>query len=601
MFRSFIRFINSLAPHYKRKMLTIFFLSVIAGGMEVAGIALIFPLIALVNDPSMIETNQHWSWTTDILSIENSEHMVFLIAGIIGAIFILKNLYMIWFFHMQLSTVQKWRTEICAQIMEKYLKAPFAYHLKRNSGEMVNMLNSNVMFVLTNYVFSFINMFSNLAVALILLLFLLFNFPFPTIISGILLFSLIFIQARAIRHITSEISSKINKARSLNLSTLTQGISAIKETKAYMSENHFLKTYRKTNGDISSFDMRMMFIQNLPTYISEIVLVLAVIVMSCLVLAQAYSPIGGMMSLAVMAAVAFRLAPMINRSLNSYSKLRSSTGSSIELLNELESLKNLEQEQFTAETIPLDLKESLFLENVSYEYEPNKLAVDNVNLTIKKGDFVGIIGPSGAGKTTLVDIMLGLLRPTTGTYYADGAPIDSYEKLRGLRSIAGYVSQDPYIYNASLRENIAFGIEPDEIDDDRITSALRMAQLDVFFREKENYIYSQIGDHGKGLSGGQRQRIAIARALYDDPEIIVFDEATSALDVETEYQITKLINRLKTKKTIIAIAHRISTLKECDVLVLMDKGKIIDTGSFEDLKKRQKSFSRILKLSSIQS
>lgn len=586
---------------YKKKkhILIFFLLSFFAGLMEIAGITLIFPLIALVNDPGIVETNKYFILISELFGINGANSLIYLIAVIIGAIFVIKNIYMMWFFNFQLDVVKKWQNSICAEIMTKYLKAPYAYHLRRSSNQMINTLNATVSFVLNNYVFSYVGLFSNISISIILLLFLLIQFPVASIISGGLLLVLVVIQAKYIRHLSNEISAKVNKARAVNLAALTQGIIAIKETKAFMKEEHFLENYKETNEQITGFDKKMLFIKNLPTYVSEIILVLAIITMSCLVLNPKYNELSGMMSLAVMAAVAFRLAPLINRCLYFYSQIRASVGSVSDLIHEIKTLDSLSCESLEPVENELHLNKELTLKNISFDYEAGKPAVKSIDFSIKKGQFVGIIGPSGAGKTTLVDIILGLLRPTEGTYYADDTPIDTPEKLRSLRAIAGYVSQNPFIFNATVRENIAFGIPPEDIDDAKVTQALKKAQIDTFFRDKPDYLYTPIGDHGKSLSGGQRQRLAIARALYADPEIIVLDEATSALDVETEYEITRVVNDLKGAKTIIAIAHRLSTLKECDMLVLMDNAKIIDTGDFETLEKRQASFSRLLELSSI--
>tara|TARA_B100000686_G_C16781970_1_gene972573 strand:+ start:723 stop:2531 length:1809 start_codon:yes stop_codon:yes gene_type:complete len=590
--------LNTLGYSKKKHVLIFFLLSFLAGLMEIAGITLIFPLIALVSDPSIAETNKYLILVSGLFDIDSANSLIYLIAVIIGAIFVLKNFYMMWFFNFQLNIVKKWQNSICAEIMSKYLKAPYAYHLRRSSNQMINTLNSTVSFVLNNYIFSYVGLFSNISISIILLLFLLIQFPIASIVSGGLLIVLVVVQAKYIRHLSNEISEKVNKARAINLASLTQGIVAIKETKAFMKEEHFLKNYKETNEQITGFDKKMIFVKNLPTYISEIILVLAIITMSCLVLNTSYNALNGIMSLAVMAAVAFRLAPIINRCLYFYSQIRSSIGSVEELVQEIKALDSLSYEGFVPVEKKLHLNKELRLENISFDYSEGKAAVRDINLSVEKGQFIGIVGPSGAGKTTLVDIILGLLRPTKGQYFADDVNIDTPEKLRSLRAISGYVSQNPFIFNTTVRENIAFGVLPQNIDDAKVTQALRKAQIDDFFRGKPDYLYTLIGDNGKSLSGGQRQRLAIARALYADPEIIVLDEATSALDVETEYEITRVINNLKGEKTIIAIAHRLSTLKQCDLLVLMDNAKIIDTGSLKSLEKRQARFSRLLKLSS---
>jgi len=599
MIRLFFKFVDRLGRRYKGQIAGLFLLSIFAGVLEIAGVALIFPLIALVNDPELVETNRYLFAIYEFLGFDSPNAMIFTIAITIGAVFIFKNLFMIWFQNLQLGLIRIWGNEICARTMDRYLKAPYAYHLKHSASKLVNTLNFTVRFALNGFVFSCISMLSNIVVALMLLIFLLVQFPLASLVSGCVLIVLMIVQARFLRTQTAAIGAQINTARADNLAVMTQGIGAIKETKAYRREGHFLKTYDQSNQLISAHDKKMMFLQLIPAYISEMALVVTIIIMACFVLAQAYSPMGGMMSLAVLAAVAFRIAPMINRSLFSYSQIRVSAATTNELLDDIEELDRLETEPFTGAPAALPFTSHLRFDQLGFSYDGQVPALKNIDLTINKGEFIGIVGPSGAGKTTLVDIALGLLRPETGHYLVDDTPIDSAERLQALRAMTGYVSQNPYIVNGTVRENVAFGVPTDEIDDLRVVQALKMAHIDDFFKSRDDYINTRIGDQGKSLSGGQRQRLAIARALYVNPKIIVLDEATSALDVETEYEITKVINGLKGERTIIAIAHRLSTLKECDRLVLMDEGEIVGIGTFADLQQSHPSFSRLLSLSSI--
>lgn len=594
----FWKILNELGTNYKPKIIALFLLSIIAGLMEVGGIALIFPLISLLGNPDLVNTNTYLNWAYTTLNLNEPTELLYIVAGLIGLIFILKNLFMIWYKYFELRILRKWKNDVCGHVMEAYLKAPFAYHLKKSSYKMINTLNSTVSYVLYSFVYSCFSLVSNIIIIIMLITFMLVNFFIPTIISGTVLIFMTFFQARIMRKHTKLVSENINEARALNLNVLTQGIAAIKETKSYTRENYFLGSYQGSNKTITHLDNKMAFLQNLPPYISEIVLVITVIIMSCLVLAESFTPMGGMLSLAILAAVAFRIAPLINRVLYFFNEIRSAYGAAKEFSAEIDELKTIDNEFFSNAILPLELKKEVRLENVSFEYK-DKTALHDVSLAIPQGKFIGIIGPSGAGKTTLVDVILGLLRPSSGDYYIDDTSINNSERLRSLRAATGYVSQSPYIFNSTVRENVAFGVAKDQIDDAKVIEALKMAKIDDLFRDRKNYIYSEIGDNGNSLSGGQRQRLAIARALYVDPEIIVLDEATSSLDVETEYDITQVVNGMKGQKTIIAIAHRLSTLKECDELILMENGRIVDMGTFEDLRNRQESFSRLLNLSNI--
>ncbi len=595
----FWHIINKLGSKYKPKIIVLFFLSILAGFMEVFGIALIFPLISLMGNPDLVNTNGNLNWFYTFFDLNDPKHLLYIIAGLIGAIFVIKNIFMIWYKYFELRILRNWRNNICDNVMESYLKAPYIYHLKKSSYKMINTLSSTVSYVLYSYIYACFSLVSNVIIVAMLIIFLLYHFLVPTLISGSVLGLMTYIQARAMRKYTKDVSDNINEARAVNLNVLTQGIAAIKETKSYVREKFFLKSYETSNKTITGLDNKLAFLQNLPPYISEIVLVITIITMSCLVMAQSFTPVGGMISLAILAAVSFRIAPLINRTLYFYTEIRAAFGAAKEFTDEIKELEDAENEHFSKNVEALTLKNNLHLKNVNFQYDENSPALNNINLNVPQGKFIGIIGTSGAGKTTLVDIILGLIRPNSGEYFVDDIPIDNPDRLRSLRMATGYVSQNPYIFNSTVRENVAFGINSNDIDDKKVTKALQMAKIDDLFREKEDYLYYEIGDNGKSLSGGQRQRLAIARALYVDPDIIVLDEATSSLDVETEHSITQIINGMKGHKTIIAIAHRLSTLKECDELILMEAGKILDTGTFEDLEKRQKSFARLLTLSNI--
>lgn len=596
----FIQFLNKFGQGYKLQIVFLLFAAVIAGIMEMSGMILIFPLIAVVNDESIIHTNEYFKMVYDFLGLTSSKQMLYLLAVSIGLVFIIKNLYMILFHHGQLKLLKKWRDELANVIMCKYLKVPYTFHLGRSSSDLINTLNYTSYYVLNMFMLPAINFLSALIVIVILLGFIMYQFFWASVISGFLLLITSYLQSQLIKKETNRINKEANKTRAFNLSILTQAIGSIKETKAYNKENHFNERFIYSNGRVSEFDRRAVFWQLIPMYITEMALVITIIVMMILVLSEAYSPIHGLTSLAILAAVAFRIAPMINRALGSYSQMRISFETIKELMDEVEGLEKWDIEDYEdADIQPVKFQDNLTLKNVSFEYKANIAVLKDLSLTVRKGEFIGVVGASGAGKTTLVDVILGLLQPTGGSYLIDSVEMGD-SNLIGLRKLMGYVSQSPYIFNSTIRENVAYGVDPSDIDDAKVLETLKLAQLQKYVEDAEEGIYTNIGDAGKTMSGGQRQRLAIARALYNDPEIIVLDEATASLDVETEHEITQVINKLKGDKTVIAIAHRLSTLKGCDRILFMEDGEIKDTGTFKELSAKHPNFARILELSTLQ-
>ncbi|HHH1394895.1 TPA: ABC transporter ATP-binding protein, partial [Yersinia enterocolitica] len=330
----------------------------------------------------------------------------------------------------------------------------------------------------------------------------------------------------------------------------------------------------------------------------EIIIIFCIVILVCMMAyfqtesGQAFS------GLAVLIAITFRLTPVINRILTSYSQVRISTQAVSMLIKEYNEL-SLQQDSMDSNFAgsPLRIQDKIELSGVYFAYNDVDVLL-NVSLSIYKGEFVGIVGHSGSGKTTIVDILMGLLRPKAGQFLLDGNPVTE-SMIRDLRRSIGYVPQNPFISDTSVRNNIAYGDSPENIDDSKVINALKIVDLYDFFMKKEDKLNFKLGENGKVLSGGQRQRVAIARALYNSPEIIVFDEATSALDVKSESEISKAITKLKGKTTIIAIAHRLSTLKNADRIILVNRGVISDTGKFSELVNNNAEFAKLVELSQI--
>jgi ABC-type multidrug transport system fused ATPase/permease subunit len=243
-------------------------------------------------------------------------------------------------------------------------------------------------------------------------------------------------------------------------------------------------------------------------------------------------------------------------------------------------------------TEPLRLRDEISLKAVSYRYEgADRNALTCVDLAIKRGESVGIVGATGAGKSTLVDLILGLLQPTSGCVRVDGT--DIHERLSSWQRQIGYVPQSIYLMDDSIRRNIAFGVDDEAIDAERVATALRMAQIEDFVQSLPRGLDTEVGERGVRLSGGQRQRLAVARALYHEPEVLVFDEATAALDSQTESELAREIQSLQRKKTLIIIAHRLDTVRHCDRLVFLIDGRVVDAAPFDELQLRNPDF-RIL-------
>ena len=380
-----------------------------------------------------------------------------------------------------------------------------------------------------------------------------------------------------------------------------QGIHAVKETKVSGKEKHFLDIFNYINKSAIDTESRALFYQRLPAHTTEIVIVVSIIIITVSVLLDTAGNLAlSLSSLGVLGAIAFRLAPIMNRVISSMQAMNKNNHSMKILFDEIEKLKMVSLESTDREDLKaLPFQKKIELCNIDFQYpKAKRKALDNINFEIEKGEFIGILGESGAGKTTLVDIFLGLLDPTSGRISIDGTDLTEVNSQRWQKNLA-YVPQSIYLSDTTIAENIAFGVDKSKIDIERVMECIEATMLKDFIESKPKGIDFTVGENGKRLSGGQKQRIGIARALYSRAEVLVLDEATAALDVPTEVEITKALNNIRDKKTILVIAHRLSTIIDADRLIFLKKGRLNGIGSFNELYENSPEFNRIAKMAKI--
>lgn len=593
---NFAKFIRYYGKGQKFKLFGFFVLSTIAGCLEFLGVALIYPVVLLIVKPDSIIHTKYYVEFVKFSHIHDVLANAFLLAAIVALLFIAKNLFMIITLYLQNRFFTNWKLTLGKKFMYHYLFSPYKTVLKTSPSEKLYTINFLINQSIDCFVYRITYLFANMVIVLMILALLLVKFLPAAIFTGTFVaFSMSF-QNRFFKKKLGEISKDFSEVSAKSNEKILENINNLKEIKMLSAENYFYNDYANTQKSFSTVLFENNFYGAMPPYIIEILIVLSLFIMAGIISLQNIESSGWMVaSYAIIVAAIFRIAPALNRVQSSFNIINTSRAFVKTLILEYES-SNLDYIEQTSD-FRAEFKDKIKLNNINFSYR-KLLVIKDLNLEIKKGEFIGIIGPSGAGKSTLADIIMGLLPPDNGEIIVDDVEFNR-ENYSALRKLIGYVPQQINIMDGTFKRNVALGIEDDKIDEAKVIKALKQAQIYDFVNGFENGINAKVIVGANGLSQGQKQRLAIARALYRDSEILIFDEATSSLDVETEHEITQMLNDIKKEKTIIAIAHRLSTLKSCDKLIYMKNGEIVDIGNFMELSIRHADFDKLIKLSNI--
>lgn len=585
------KFMHNFGSKKKFGLSVFLAMSLLAALLEFIGIVFIYPFIFLIISPEKVTQSTYYAKLTSILHTQDLILVTFAIGLFIVTLFILKNIFMVLIMAWQSKFTINWKNEITNKFMQYYMFTPYKNSLDTTVAQKLYALSTLGPQSIDGFVFRTMTLITNSVIVGLILFLLLFKFPLSSLCAALFVAIIIIIQNKFFKKRTLEVSKKFASSSYDNSNKIMQNISNLKDLKILSAQDYFYNEYLKTQKTFSAALFKNNFLSSIPPYLIESLIIVALMLIAGLISVQSFAdPSSLIASYAVVVAAFFRIAPALNRIQSSVNAINSSR-EFVKALNEEYSKLDFSQiEKNSGEEIKFDKK--IEFKNVNFSYTEDKPILKEINLTIQKGDFIGIIGLSGAGKTTLIDVLMGLLPVDSGEIFLDENPIENYKNLRKL---IGYVPQQINILDKTLNENIAWGVNPDEIDENKVIQALKDAQIYEFL--KDNRIKSDT--MLKRLSQGQMQRLAIARVLYRNPEILILDEATSSLDVQTEHDITQVLTKLKGAKTIISIAHRLSTLKNCDNLIYMKDGKILDIGSFTELSKRHADFDNLLKLSQI--
>lgn len=570
----FKKLLSILNFKQKRNFVLLVILMLFAGILESMGISLIVPLVYVLIDEESFSNNLVITNICKILSIDNQKRFIVIIFIALGIIYVLKNFYLFIQTKIQNNYVYNNRARFFKSLFSLYLNKDYSFFINNAAGNIVRSIYNDVIYTFT-ILLCFINIITESIISFVILVCLLFiNFRVSLFVGCVLFFELLVIN-RIIKPLLTK-SGKINIVNSNNFfNNIIQSIESIKEIKVFNKESFFIRKNENYANKLSETDKLNSNLSVMPKLLIE------AFTFSTIFFLLAGASVLGMNirllipSLSAFAVAAVKLLPSINKISSNLSNISYYTANLDNLVNVINDNcydNDLVKINSSLNEI-LDFNSEIKFDNIDFKYDgTNKYIFKNLNFNIPINSSIGIVGGSGEGKTTLVDLLTGLLEPTSGMILCDGKNIkDNY---CSWLDIIGYIPQNTTLINDSIRANVAFGIDENLIDDNKVWSALKDAQIDNFVSNMEQGLDTNIGDRGIKLSGGQRQRLGIARALYKNPKVLIFDEATSALDNDTEKEVMKSINSLMDKRTIIIIAHRLTTIQNCKTVYKVENGNV---------------------------
>jgi len=588
--------IYSLFPKNVRlKFFLLLVLMFVASILELLGIGMIPLFVMTIAQPDRILS---FPILGDILSNAGIDTVKSLaLTGAIALIFIYisKNLYLTYFRYLKTRFVQNQKIYLQNRIFKAYMTAPYTFYISKNSADLLRNVNGEVGKIVSGTIMPFLEITLNIIMFSFIIVSLFILEPFITLVTILMMGGGGFVFLRITQKRTFDSGVISREARGDMNRMVLQGLGGFKDARVLNREKLFLKqynTFAETDRDATIYQT---IVKSLPKPIIETLMVLGILTITMIMVFEGRSFEQIIPVLTLFGVAAVKLMPIFSLLIQQVTTMRYSAPSVYAICDDLDLLEveyKKFRDQILKKATKMSMENSIELQSISYKY-PNsdEYAVKDINITIPKGAAVAFVGASGAGKTTLVDIILGLLTPESGKIKVDGRDID--ENIRGWMKNIGYIQQSNYLFDERIFRNIAFGIPDEQVDDEKLHSALKAAQLEEVVNRLPRGLRTRVGERGVRLSGGQRQRVTIARALYNNPQVLVMDEATSALDNITEKFVIQAIERLRGDRTIIMIAHRLTTVQNCDVIYMMDEGEIVDSGTYDELLEKSSEFRKM--------
>lgn len=530
---------------------------------ELLGVAIILPIVELAMEPDAINTNQYCRAIADLFQLDETKQVLLVYIGIAILLYIVKNIYLAWMTYCINRFSKNIRMKFSIKLMESYMKQPYKYFLHKNSAEIMRSISNDTVNLYTSIANS-LQTVSHGITALLIIIFLAATNLAMTLVMALLMGGCVLIIMLGLQRKIKKLGAEFQKCSAQILQYAKQAFEGIKEVKINNREKYFVNEYKNVFHEATKIELINNMLNSLPKYLIEAICIGGILGYLAIAIL-----IGGdisqmLVQLSAFATGAFKLLPSVNTLYTNVTNVMYNKASIDLIYHDIREVEKIPEENIEDVNVEKrGLLEKISVKQICFHYDGmSKDVLHEVSFEIEKGKSVAFIGESGGGKTTLVDVIIGILSPTKGRIEVDGT--DICDQTREWRKNIGYIPQNIFLLDDTIRKNVAFGITEDCVDDERVWKCLEKAQLNTFVENLEEKLDTKVGEAGARLSGGQRQRLGIARALYRDPDILVFDEATSALDTETEKEVMAAIDVLHGEKTILMIAHRLSTIENCD-------------------------------------
>jgi ABC-type multidrug transport system fused ATPase/permease subunit len=577
----------------KQQLVLVLLALLIMGFIELIGIGSIGPFISVASNPKVIHTNPYLSKAYDMFNFSSDAEFIIIFGVAVIIVLIISNISLAGINFLIRYYSAKRRHTISMRLFEKYLRQPYLFFLNNSTAELSKRILGDVDSFIQGILMNILHFISSSIISLCIIgLLILLNPILALIVSAVLGFSYIVIFS-FVKNFLAQKGIETNTQNYLKHKYVLESFGGVKDIKILGKENVFLHCFAEPSKKSAMNEAHRDIVNIMPKYLLETIAIGGIIGV-IIVMIHFGSAIDEFLPvLTVYAFGAYRLLPLLQSVFRAFASIKFNFPLVRILYGDFKELPA--GNPLTAGDVSrMDFKKDIRLKNIVFRYpSSNRDIIKDQSVVIEANTSVAFVGATGCGKTTLVDIILGLLEPQSGKLYIDGVEITEANKRNWQKNL-GYVPQSIYLTDDTIRNNIAFGVESKRIDEQAIINAAELANIHGFIRAELELGYDTvIGERGIRLSGGQRQRIGIARAVYHDPAVLILDEATSALDSLTENAIIDAIKNMSRKKTIIMIAHRITTVKNCDMIYLMDKGVIADQGTYEELYRKNEAFRKM--------